>query len=172
MASFDEEIGTQPLGPVRRLTGWTVLLCLLSFFGVIFAVNGVMVYEALSTLSGVDTDSAYQAGRMYEQEVAMAKAQEARHWRVNAKITPSADGVALDVVARDAADRPLAGLTALAVFERPTDRRLDRGVVLTEDLAGHFQGATTVAPGQWNIVIELKRRGEQMFRSKNRFVLQ
>ena len=50
-----------------------------------FAVNGVMVHEALSTLSGVDTDSAYQAGRMYEHEVAMAKAQDARQWRVEAK---------------------------------------------------------------------------------------
>ena len=53
----------------RRWTGWTVLITLLGFFGVIFAVNGVMIYAALSTLSGTETDSAYQAGLQYEREV-------------------------------------------------------------------------------------------------------
>ena len=57
----------------RQWTGWTVLITLLGFFGVIFAVNGVMIYAALSTLSGTDTDSAYQAGLQYEQEVAQAR---------------------------------------------------------------------------------------------------
>ena len=93
-----------------------------------------MVYEALSTLSGVDTDSAYQAGLMFEHDVAMAKAQDARHWQVDAKLTPAADGARLDVIARDAAGQPLSrhGRPRL-IFERPTDRRFDRSVVLAED---------------------------------------
>ena len=61
MSDFTQD-ETQTDRPPRRWTGWTVLFALLGFFGVIFAVNGLMVYEALSTLSGVDTDSAYQAG--------------------------------------------------------------------------------------------------------------
>lgn len=157
--------------PPRRWTGWTVLCTLLGFFGVIFAVNGVMIYEALSTLTGVDTDSAYQAGLMYEQAVAMAKAQDARHWRVDAKLTPSSGGERLDVSARDASGQPLADMQASAVFERPTDRRLDRSVVLVEDTAGRFHGDADVAAGQWDVVIELTRQGEQMFRSKNRVIL-
>ncbi len=157
--------------PPRRWTGWTVLFTLLGFFGVVFAVNGAMMYEALSTLSGTDTDSAYQAGLMYEQAVAMAKAQDARHWRVDAKLTPSPAGERLDVSARDATGQPLAGMDASAVFERPTDRRLDRSVVLVEDAAGRFHGDADVAAGQWDIVIELTRHGEQLFRSKNRVIL-
>jgi len=171
MAYSDKEIEMQQLNTVRRLTGWTVLLWLVGFFGIVFAVNAVMVYEALSTLSGVETDSAYQAGRMYEQEVAMAKAQAARQWRVDARLTPSADRVGIDVVAHDAAGQPLAGMKATAVFERPTDRRLDQGVALDEGSAGHFQGSATVGPGQWDVVIELTRQNEQVFRSKNRVVL-
>jgi len=38
--------------------------------------------QVVTTFGGVDTDSAYQAGRMFEQDVAMAKAQDARRWRV------------------------------------------------------------------------------------------
>ena len=155
----------------RPWTGWTVLLTLLGFFGVVFAVNGVMIYEALSTMSGVETDSAYQAGLQFEQEVAQAEAQDARRWQVDARLTPSSGGERLDVSARDAAGRPLDGMQATAVFERPTDRRLDRNVVLVEDAAGRFHGSAEVAAGQWDIVIELTRHGEQMFRSRNRVVL-
>lgn len=170
MSSFTED-ETQSGRPPRRWTGWTVLFALLGFFGVIFAVNGLMVYEALSTLSGVDTDSAYQAGLMYEQAVATAKAQDARHWHVDAKLTPSSVGERLDVNARDATGQPLAGMQASIVFERPTDRRLDRTVALVEDTAGRFHGDADVAAGQWDLIIELTRHGEQLFRSKNRVIL-
>ncbi len=170
MSQFGQQ-ETQWGGPTRRWTGWTILLALLGFFGVVFAVNGVMIYEALSTLSGVDTDSAYQAGLMYEQSVAMAKAQDERHWRVDAKLTPSPAGERLDVNARDAAGQPLGGIEASAIFERPTDRRLDRGVVLVEDAAGRFHGSAEVTAGQWDLVIELTHHGEQLFRSRNRVIL-
>jgi nitrogen fixation protein FixH len=155
----------------RRWSGRMMLLTLLGFFGMVFAANGVLAYEALSTMSGVDTESAYQAGRMYEQEVALAKAQDARQWHVDAKVTPAADGTRLDIVARDASGQPLAGMDASALFERPTDRRLDRDVTLIEDAAGRFHGSAALAAGQWDLVIEFSRRGEQLFRSRNRVML-
>jgi nitrogen fixation protein FixH len=171
MSDFSIGIDTRGTRPPRQLSGWMVLLYLVAFFSVIFAVNGVMIYEALSTLSGVDTDSAYQAGRMFEQDVAMAKAQDARHWRVDATVTPAPDGARLNVTARDAAGQPLGGMEASAVFERPTDRRMDRSVDMVEDAAGRFHGNAAVAAGQWNLVIEISRQGQQMFRSVNRIVL-
>jgi nitrogen fixation protein FixH len=171
MSDVDREPGLENAKTPRPLTGRIVLLWLVAFFGVVFAVNGVMVHEALSTLSGVDTDSAYQAGRMYEHEVAMAKAQDARQWRVEAKVTPSPDGARIDVTARDAAGLPLRGLDASAALERPTDRRLDRDVAVAEDAPGRFHGSVDAERGQWDLVIELSRQGEQLFRSKNRIVL-
>lgn len=170
MRNFDRDIDA-PSKPPRRLTGRMVLLCLVAFFGVVFAVNGVLIHEALSTLSGVDTDSAYQAGRMYEHEVALVKAQDERQWQVDAKVTPASDGARLDLTARDAAGVPLHDIDASVVFERPTDRRLDRDVVVAKDAPGSFHGSVDVAPGQWDVVIELSRQGEPMFRSKNRIVL-
>ena len=155
----------------HQWTGWTVLITLLAFFGVIFAVNGVMIYAALSTLTGTDTDSAYQAGLQYEQEVARAQAQDARHWQVDAKLTPSAAGERVDLRARDAAGQPLSGVDASLTFERPTDRRLDRSIALAEDGAGRFHGSAELPAGQWDLIIELTRGGAQMFLSKNRVVL-
>jgi len=156
----------------RELTGRMVLVCFLAFFGVVFGVNGVMVHEALSTFSGVETESSYQAGQMFEHDVAMAKAQDEQHWQIDAKVTHAADGNAhLDVLARDAAGVVLAGMDATATFERPTDRRLDRRVAVSESAPGHFSGSAAISPGQWDLIIELSRQGNRLFRSKNRVVI-
>ncbi len=171
MSDIETAYGPAASKPPRPWTGRMVFLSLLGFFGVVFAVNGVMIHEALSTFDGLETESAYKAGRMFEQEVAMAKAQEARHWRVDARLTPSADGARLDIDARDAAGRPLTGLDATATFERPTDLRLDRDVAVSETTPGRFRGSAALAPGQWDLVIELSRHGERQFRSINRIVL-
>jgi len=156
----------------REMTGRMVFALLLAFFGVVIGANAFLAHEALSTFGGVEIDSPYRAGQLFEREVAMAKAQDAQHWQVDAKVTPAANGgTLLDVVARDAAGAPLAGMTATAVFTRPTDRRLDRAVAVIEDAAGRFRGSVDIAAGQWDLVIELSRQGERLFRSKNRVVI-
>ena len=108
---------------------------------------------------------------MFEHEVAMARAQDARQWHVDAKVTPSVDGARLDIDARDAAGRPLAGIDATATFERPTDRRMDRVVAVSETQPGRFHGNVEIPAGQWDLVIELSRYGDRQFRSKNRIIL-
>jgi nitrogen fixation protein FixH len=155
----------------RQLTGRRVLLYLVAFFGVVMGANGLMVYEAVSTLTGVDTESAYQAGRMFERDVTMAKAQDSRHWRVDAHVTPLLSGAQIEITARDEAGRPLTGMQASAAFQRPTDRHLDRDIALVEDSPGKFRGNAEIVAGQWELVIEISRHGEQLFRSKNRVVL-
>ena len=167
----DDIVGETVIGLSRQWTGWTVLITLCAFFGVIFVVNGAMIYAALSTLTGVDTDSAYQAGLRFEREAAQVRAQDERHWKVDAKLTPSADGERIDLAARDAAGWPLVGVDASATFERPIDRRQDRSLVLVQEATGRFHGHAAIAAGQWDLVIELTQRGERMFRSKNRVIL-
>ena len=56
------------------------------FFGVVFAVNAVMVKAATSTFGGVETSSSYKAGLMFEQDVARAEQQDALHWQVGGKL--------------------------------------------------------------------------------------
>jgi nitrogen fixation protein FixH len=159
--------------PERKLTGGMVLAGLIAFFGVIFAVNGVLVHEALSTFAGLETESSYRAGQTFEHDVAMAKAQDERHWQVDAALLPANAGATLiDIRARDAAGAALSGMDATVTLERPTDRRLDHAVAVRQDAPGHFRGsADNVPAGQWDLVIELTREGEQQFRSVNRVVL-
>jgi len=156
----------------REWKGWTVLVFMLVFFGVIIGVNAFMAHVAFSTFGGVDVDSSYRAGQMFERDVAMAERQDERRWRVEGKITTAANGgQALDIAARDSTGVPLTGLTATAEFTRPTDRRLDRTVSIREDATGRFHADVALPAGQWDLVIELSRRGERQFRSVNRVVI-
>jgi nitrogen fixation protein FixH len=156
----------------REITGRMVLAMMVAFFAVVIGVNVFMAHEALSTFGGVEIESSYQAGQKFERDVAMAKAQDDRHWQVDAKVSTGANGAALlDITARDATGAPLAGLSATALFARPTDRRLDRAVTVSEDTSGHFRGSADIAAGQWDLVIELSRQGERVFLSKNRVMI-
>lgn len=155
----------------RQLTGRTVLICLILFFAVISIVNGIMIRAAISTFGGLETGSSYQAGLAFRQEAEAARAQDARHWQVRADVRLADGGTLVELDARDASGRPLTGLEATASLHRPTDRRADLAVSMREHGAGHFRGTAGSAPGQWDLVIELSRDGERMFRSRNRVVL-
>jgi nitrogen fixation protein FixH len=156
----------------HQITGLIVLGFMIAFFAIIVGVNVFMAHAAISTFGGVETASSYNAGQMFERDVAMAKAQDAQHWRVDAKLTRAADGTTLiDITAHDGAGAPVSGVAASAQFARPTNRRLDRTIMVGQTGPGHFVGNTDLAAGQWDLVIELSRQDERLFRSKNRVVL-
>ena len=131
-----------------------------------------MVRAAVSTFGGLETASSYQAGLNFARDMAAASAQEARHWRIDARLLPQPDAtIQLELSAHDQIGQPLAGLAATVVLVHPTDRRLDRVVEMHSDGAGRFRGATAPAPGQWDLVIELARDDERLFRSRKRISL-
>ena len=156
----------------RELTGRMVLICLVGFFAVVFAVNGVMAVAAISTFSGLESDSPYEAGLAFDREIAVARAQQALHWQVQAEVTRTKAGKTLvEISARDEEGNPLPGLRATATLVHPTDRRLDRDLEVTEDAPGHFSGLSETAVGQWDVAIDLARDGARLFRTKNRVFL-
>jgi nitrogen fixation protein FixH len=156
----------------RPLTGRTVLIWLIAFFATISIVNAIMIRAAITTFGGLETGSAYQAGRTFEREIAAARAQDARHWQVKANLRRAGAEALVEIDARDAGGQALAGLAASATLHHPTDARADHVVPLNETAPGRFSGTAATAPGQWDILIELTRGPERVFRSRNRVVLQ
>ncbi len=163
----------RPPASSKPLTGRFVLLTLLSFFGVVFAVNFVMMKLAIDTLPGTEVDSAYTASLGFGKEIIAAHDQDLRSWRVEAHIQRGADGNAtLQVEARDKHGAPVSGLKFQGLLERPTDRRADRPLGLAEVGIGVYRGtAELVAAGQWDLVIEGDVSGKRMFLSRNRVLL-
>ncbi|TCK30502.1 nitrogen fixation protein FixH [Ancylobacter aquaticus] len=154
-------------GNGRPLTGRTVLICFLAFFGVIFTANFFLVRAAVTSFGGVETESSYKAGLAFRAESEAAAAQEARHWQVDAHVEPGR----VDVSARDAAGRPIADAVLAVTLQHPTNRRLDVTLDPVRVSAGRWRADDTVASGQWELVIELSREGERLFRSTNRVVI-
>lgn len=160
-ASIDDE------HPGRPMTGRTVLMWFLGFFGIVFAANFVLVREALSTFGGVETESSYQAGLEFRRESEAAALQAARHWKVEAQLQ---QGV-IEVSARDAAGLPIAGAELALSLHHPTNRRYDETLSPEPAGAGLWRASDAIAPGQWELVIELSRDGERQFRSTNRILV-
>jgi len=154
----------------KPITGRTVLIYFLGFFGVIFAMNIYMVRVAVSSFSGVETESAYKAGLSFKNDVAAANAQDARQWSVEASLHRG-DTTGLTIVARDAGGQALAGLTPEVRLAHPTDKRRDLLVEFVELTSGQFKNLTALPEGQWDLVIGLKRETETVFRSKSRVSL-
>ncbi|SPP98464.1 FixH family protein [Bradyrhizobium vignae] len=157
----------------KPLTGTKVFLMLVAFFGVVIGVNVTMMKLAIATLPGTDVDSPYAAGLTYDREISAAHDQAARNWQVNAHIERRADGGAMiQLEPRDAAGQPMTGLKFAGRLERPTDKRADLSVELSEAGIGLYRGnAAAVAPGQWDLVIEAEARGQRVFLSRNRVIL-
>ena len=156
-----------------RLTGRKVFVIFLAFFGTIFAADTFLLTSALRTWSGLEERSAYSAGKRYNAELTVAREQAARGWSLDVQARRAGgEEAALVVVARDRAGQPLTGLAARASFERPTDKRLDRRADLVETERGTYRGTLDgVAPGQWELVIDLSDGGERLHRRRSRLVL-
>lgn len=156
----------------RPLTGRIVLLCFLSFFGVVASVNAIMISAAVTTFGGVEASGGYRHGLAFKNEIAAAREQGARRWQVRGNLLRNPAGEALlEVEARDAAGQPLGGVIAEARLAHPAVSRLDRPIELAATGAGRFRGTTEAPEGHWDLVIELHRGEERVFRSKSRIVL-
>ena len=158
----------------RQLTGRTVLVSLLAFFGVVVGVNGVMIALAIGTMPGLESEKPYHAGINYNAEIETARAQAARHWTMTSHVDRDARGRAsVRVEARDADGAAVGGLTVAVRLMRPADQRGDRAMSLGEREPGTYLGeAADVVPGVWDLELEAARAPERLFRSRNRIILE
>jgi nitrogen fixation protein FixH len=149
-----------------------VFFCIFAFFGVVALVNAIMIRAAVTTFGGVETESSYKAGLAFSREEAAAAAQAKRHWTVMARILPAPAGqFRLDVTALDANGWPLAGYSASARLAHPTDARRDHRIEMTIVSPGRYTALAEAAAGQWDLMIDLIRGEERLFRSRERIVL-
>lgn len=150
-----------PLPRARRdlgLTGRHVLIAIVGFFAIVFSVNGVLLYQALSTHSGVIANEPYRKGLNYNSRISASELQQALGWQDT--VTVDAGGlISLQVV--DARSAPVAGLVLTGVLGRPSTTRHDRKVVFRETAAGHYVSDIKVTDGgSWLLALEALRTSE------------
>ena len=81
------------------------------------------------------------------------------------------DAAGMTITARDAEAQRVGGLTPEMRLAHPTDKRRDVALEFIELTPGQFKSVTPVPEGQWDLVIDLKRETETVFRSKSRVSL-
>ncbi|MCG8594149.1 MAG: FixH family protein [Kiloniellales bacterium] len=139
------------------MTGSKIPWIFVGFFLTIFLANGIMVTVALSTWTGLETDSAYEDGLAYNDRIAEREAQAALGWQVALALEPAADGRAeLRVRLLGPSGEALYADQVQARFKRPTLEGHDFAVTLEDRGAGLYGRQVTLPlPGQWDVELSI-----------------
>ncbi|MCA1909212.1 MAG: FixH family protein [Magnetospirillum sp.] len=159
-----------------RQPGWWYPYIFVGAFGVVLAVNGTLAYFATTTFTGISTQNAYEKGRLYNQNLALAKAQAEMGWTVDTKIQPlpSADRPQADIRIsyRDRDGKAVDKLTVRAAMVRPTVTGYDHEVDLPA-LGNGIYGGTIPLPlaGVWDMDVVAVGDGGMAYQHAQRFVI-
>jgi len=159
------------IGPASR-DRW-IPWAFVAFFGVVLAVNAVMIWVAFVTWPGLETTSAYQKGLAYNRTLAAAKAQQALGWRVDLDLA-TADGrqARLKLTLADRYGDLIEDARVTAAFVRPTDAGHDVELVLPHDHGGVYDAeAALPLAGVWELPLVAESRGDT-YRLRRRVYLE
>jgi len=132
----------------------------------VVAVNGVLVYAALSTFTGVTVTRSYERGRGYNQVLAEAARQEALGWQAEVAWVAGR----LRVAVADREGLPVGGRLQ-GVLLRPLEG-MARPLDLATAAAGRWVAdAGNLAPGQWEAQLVLHGSTGERFDIRRRFVV-
>lgn len=157
----------------RRLTGRMVFFGFVAFFGVVVSVNAVMLSLAFDTMPGLTTDSSYKASQRFNRDLAAARQRDARAWKVEARVDRDAGGSgAVTVSVREPEGAPVERITVKASVQHLARRANDRTFDVARTGPGAYAGtAEGLVAGAHDLVIEVERDGETLYRSRNRVML-
>lgn len=147
----------------RELTGRTVLVIVLAFFGTVFAANFALIYGALSTFPGVVVDDSYVASQEWNDRVA---AQQALGWKARIDYMPGE----LDVVMTGRDGAPVPGLSVSVVVGRPGSEAQDHYLDLAPSAAG-YSAPLELAPGRWRVELVATDGDGARFRAHSEFIV-
>ena len=143
---------TEAPHPDEKLKGWHVLLILLGFFGVMFSVNGVFLYHAITSFPGEDVKKSYVQGLHYNETLADRARQAELGWRAEAGI----QGNNIVFRLRDREDRALTDLSVIGELRRLTTKEADRYLVFSSGRNGHYTtNADMLSAGQWQLRVSV-----------------
>jgi nitrogen fixation protein FixH len=163
---------TIPAREARPITGRFVLITFIAFFGVIAAVNAVMMTLAIRTMPGLDVTNGYVASQAMNSEIAAMRQQAERGWKADVSVVLRNGHASVGTHLKGQHGEPITGLAVTARLAHPALARADHHADLIEISPGSYRAEfSDIQPGAWTIVMEASRRGERVFASRNRVVL-
>lgn len=147
-------MSAEPIADAWQLKGRHVLMVFAGFFLVVFAVNGVFLYSAISTYTGIVSVEPYRKGLQYNERIAADEAQTARGWHETLEL--ARDGqMTLRMTNRLGA--PVEGLRVIGTIGRPSTAQHDVKFAFDEIKPGIY--TIRIAPpgsGAWIVSLEAR----------------
>jgi len=164
-------------------SGRHMLLFLSVFFGMMFLVNGIFLYYAVTTFNGLSTDDAYRKGLHYNERIGEGVAQSKLGWTSSIKVDPKLEFLTLKLADKNGA--PLRGAQLDAELSRPASDRFDITLKMVERAPGTYVTVLNagredgVALGNWVFKLNVYEAGNEaaegaakiIYRMKNRIWL-
>jgi len=158
----------------KRPDGWWYPWIFVAGFLVVFAVNGIMLFFATSTFSGLSVEKSFEKGNAYNSEIAAHNAQQATGWNGDVRLLGSLvlpDGgrkVRWIFDLKDRTGATVQGMDVIAEVKRPAVQGYDQVIrpVATED--GYIVEMELPLKGQWEITLKANRMGDPTFRMRKR----
>lgn len=118
-------------------------------FVLVILVNGIMMWFAIGSFSGLYSDHARDRGLHYNQVMAEQRERDALAWTI--ETSWQADSHRLGLTVKDAGGKPLAGAAVAIELIRPAERRVPIEVAMEPLGDGRFAGTVALpARGNWD----------------------
>ena len=138
-------------------------------FAIVIAVNGVMVWFAVGSFSGLYTDRAREIGLHYNKVIAEQRARDALGWKISTRWHADIGKIELSVTGPDG--QPLSGARPRIELVRPAEKRPPLPVALAALGAGQFAGYVDLPErGSWDLDIIIERDGERYAVTRRMFL--
>ena len=144
-------------------------LTFIAGFAIVIAVNGIMMWLAIDSFSGLYSNHARDHGVAYNRVIAEQKARDGLGWKVATSWQPESQRLGLSLANADGS--PLAGARVSGELVRPAEKRAPVDVHLTNLGDGQF-GARIDLPmrGSWDLDIAVESNGQHYAVTKRVFL--
>ncbi|BAK68510.1 nitrogen fixation protein FixH [Sphingobium sp. SYK-6] len=143
-----------------RFTGRHMAAILVTFFGIVIAVNLTMARLASSTFGGKVVENSYVASQKFNGWLEKAREEEALGWTLDLARTP---GQRLDVTLHEAASA-MTDARITALVRHPLGRAPERTMQFRHIGGGRYQSVGALPAGRWIIHVRAQAHGRELNR--------
>jgi nitrogen fixation protein FixH len=144
----------------RAFTGRHIAIILVTFFGIVIAVNVTMAWFASSTFGGLVVDNSYVASQKFNGWLEKAREEEALGWSLDAVRTPDRH----IAVTLSSAGRPMADAQVAALIRHPLGMAPERQLRFRTREAGRYESIEALPAGRWVAHLTIAANGRQLNR--------
>ena len=147
-----------------EFTGRHMLYIMITFFGVIIAVNLVMLAVATRSWTGLVVENSYVASQKFNEVLTAAEEQKKLGWKSGLVVTTRSAKVRIT----GSESAPVGGLSVRLALSRPVHEADDRMLDLLETAPGEYAVEANLGSGIWNAELTAKSASGQHFRMIHR----